>query len=601
MQKITTISIFVGGLILALPQSLLGQTTSKGPPRIQAMEKPTYPLQHLNGKPPTIDGSLADWPKGIPALILDDPRQLSGTAHKSWRGKQDFGGRGALLWDEKYLYFGLFLIDDWSRPFLKRGGRGVGLPPSGDSVQLRFDPLRNSRRVGPDEGRREDIEYWFGADIKSTQVLVSRRYLDVIVSDSKIKAVMLYNKKQHFYTLEVRIPWKEILVKTQAPKEGLSLDLQILLNDFDALTDPLPQTRIGWTFGMGPIIDPMIYGTLVLVGKSWDSPTPPKAPPIPKGEREKVDEVWCKRIGDSIEKSPVTPWWKNTSKSRNSALEELDSSLAAWPRQDIVELLTLTQRRMNREVSGYLNTGVLRFLREKTRSLLKDAQRAPSSTIPKIHSLPGRGWWIESKQGNFFIDPCFPLLELFHKTLDACLLTRSQSPLLRSDPLAFRLVATKKPVVCHVAFHLGGAGPLIIHPLNPGEEVVLGKGVTASLLGKKGVNGKVTITTGFQMVWPSGFTIIAPSLSGVPEQIKTNKQRIDVLILDPSNPKSLEFIKKLKPQNIILEGFFDFQRFPPSTFPKSHRLPEVLDLANAARKNKAKLWLLAPGEAWRSQ
>ena len=38
------------------------------------------------------------------------------------------------------------------------------------------------------------------------------------------------------------------------------------MNDFDDLTDPMPQTRIGWTFGTAPKIDPSLYGTLVLVG-----------------------------------------------------------------------------------------------------------------------------------------------------------------------------------------------------------------------------------------------------------------------------------------------------------------------------------------------
>jgi hypothetical protein len=33
----------------------------------------------------TIDGSLIDWPE-LPAVRLDDRRQLSGTAHGAWRG-----------------------------------------------------------------------------------------------------------------------------------------------------------------------------------------------------------------------------------------------------------------------------------------------------------------------------------------------------------------------------------------------------------------------------------------------------------------------------------------------------------------------------------
>jgi len=584
---------------LALIPSLKGQAPQKRTRKIIAMKRPVYPLQFMRRKPPRIDGSLADWPKGLPAIVLDDPRQLSGTAHKAWKGNQDFSARGAFLWSEHYLYFGLLLIDDWPRPFLQRQRRGVGLPPSGDSVQLRFDPLRNSRRMGPDDGRREDIEYWFGRNRDNkTQILASRRYLDVIISDSKTKAVMLYDKARHLYTLEARIPWDELLHKNQVPKKGLALDLQIILNDFDELTDPLPQTRIGWTFGMGPIIDPMIYGTLVLVGPSWDSPVPPRPPVLPKGKPEKINERWVQKIGEILKNPPLAAGNKKNNNARESALKALDAALAEWPRQDIVEMLILTQRRMNREVSGFLNTGILRFLRAKVISLLKEAQKPASFENPRIYALPSRGWWIESKEGSFFIDPSFPLLELFHSKLDACLLSRAQSPLLRSDPLAFRLVATKKPVVCHIAFHLGGAGPLIIHPLNPGDQLEIGKGVKVSLMGKKGANGKVTVTTGFELCWPSGFTIVSPSLSGTPEQVHLTKKRINVLILDPSNPNAQEFLRKLKPETVILEGFFDFQRFPIGTFPISHRWPEVKDLTEKAKEVGAKLLVLSPGECW---
>lgn len=592
-------------LSLTTPSTLLCQaptSTAKAFRRnqIRAMGLPTYPLLHIKGGPPIIDGSLQDWPKGLPAIILDDPRQLSGTAHKSWKGKKDFGGRGALLWDKNFLYLGFFIIDDWPRPLLKRGGRGAGLPPSGDSIQFRFDPLRNSRRVGPDEGRIEDIEYWFGIDKKKkTRILVSRRYLDISILDSESKAVMLYDSNRHVYTLEARIPWKEILPSSQKPGQGQALDLQIILSDFDAITDPLPQTRIGWTFGMGPIIDPMIYGTIILEGKDWNSSQPPKAPPLPKSQATKLNEAWCEKIENFLSTYKPKPLAGKRELKDETLLHELDDALAAWPRQDVVEFLILTQRRMNREVSGYLRTGVMRVLRERVRHILK-LMEMPPPNLPRIHSLPGRGWWIESKEGNFFIDPSFPLFELFHQKVQACLLSRAQSPLLRSDPLAFRLVATKKLVICHVAFHLGGAGPLIVHPLDPGDRIEIGKGVTVILLGKKGNDGRVTMTTGFQMTWPSGFTIVAPSLSGTPKQVKHTNNPIDVLLLDPSNPKTTSFIDELKPRDVILEGFFDLQRFPIKTFPKSHRLAETKDLLLHLKKIGSRLWVLPPGSTWKN-
>ena len=175
------------------------------------MAFPTYPTVRLpKGRTIVIDGSLHEWPQPIPGILLGDPRQLSGTANRSFRGPSDCSAQAGMVWDSDYLYLFVLIRDDWGRAYAGRGTRV--LIPSCDTVQLTFDPKRNSRRHGSDPGRKEDREFWFGMTHSGKSFVVRREPLTGKATDKVgTKSRMLYDKKKRLFTLEAAIPWTSLL------------------------------------------------------------------------------------------------------------------------------------------------------------------------------------------------------------------------------------------------------------------------------------------------------------------------------------------------------------------------------------------------------
>ncbi|GEM_PF-2197268 len=568
--------------------------------RIQALPLPVHPAVRVPRGRIHVDGSLSEWPGALPGLMLDHPLQVSGTAHSSWRGPKDLAGRGSLLWDEERLYLGFVILDDWARPFRPEVLRSLGLPPPGDTIRFLFDPFRDSRHAGPDPGRKEDFEILFGRDREgTTRVVLTKRQSDRVSKAPKIRAVLTYDKESKRYTLEAAIPWSEFPGMKEPPREGSAFDLQVVINDFDAVTDPLPQSRIGWTFGCGPVIAPFVFGTVVLAGRSWKKEEPPRKPPPPSTTYEPESHRWWVELREALNATRATEGGGLPAGKRLEILRALDRECSAWPRQDFLEMLMRMQRRQNRELAGWTREGPPWFFREVMIEILRGLSSRPAGDRPEITALPGRGWLIRSKAASIAIDPCMPLTERLHDSLTALCYTAAQDPLQRSDPLAFRMVATKKPVLAHVAFHLPGAGPLAIPPVDPGSSTKIGKEVEIRVLGKKDAEGKVTLYCGFQLRWPSGFTLVQPSLSGTESQVRLPPEgRIDVLILDPDHPRAEELLGRLKPRTVLLEGYLDGPRFLERSRPRNHALVEALDWIRKWRRKDRRVLLLAPGETF---
>ncbi len=565
---------------------------SRRPP-LAVLPLPVLPVVRRGARAIHVDGGLADWPSALPALLLDHPLQVSGTAHKSWHGPDDLSARGALLWDEERLYVALKVRDDWARPFRPELMRSLGLPPPGDSIEFSFDPRRDSRRAGPDPGRREDTTFVFGLDGRGRALVVrQRRVLDAVLPASKARLGLGYDRKSKTYTLEAGIPWAEILPEGMAPKQGLALDLQVVVNDFDAVTDPLPQTRIGWTFGSGPKLSPFVYGTIVLAGPDWTSEEPPKRPPAPETHPGLPGRAFWAKLGLELGAARGSPPW-------SEALLRLDRRLAAWPRQDFVAMLARMQRRQNRELAGWLEDGVHLFFAEAMAAVLRRLER-PLRAAHELIVLPGRGFVLRSRRGNFALDPCMPLAERLHEKLDAVLYTAAQDPLLRQDPLSFRMLATKKPVFAHVAFHLPGARFPPVEPIDPGARRTIGKDVELRVLGRKDAEGKVTLFCGYVLRWPDGFTFVEPSLSGTEDEVQPEKgPRTDVLVLDPDHPRAEALLERLDPKYVFLEGFLDGPRFFEQARPRNHRLSEAAGWIERWRAAGRRVLLPIPAHAFR--
>jgi len=153
-------------LAAALPPTLNAQEKPRKSP--QPMLLPQAVVVPRGERELQIDGSLIDWPE-LPAMVLSDRRQLSGTAHDAWRGPADTSAFAFMMWDQQSLYVACAVRDEWHRA-LDPKTMMLTEVPAADSVVLTFDPERNTRSNGPDPGRREDREFWL-ADEASREVV----------------------------------------------------------------------------------------------------------------------------------------------------------------------------------------------------------------------------------------------------------------------------------------------------------------------------------------------------------------------------------------------------------------------------------------------
>ena len=434
-----------------------------------------------------IDGSLVDWPE-LPAIRLDDTRQISGTAQNAYRGPKDLSAVGFLMWDEQSLYVGCAVKDEWHRALDKNSLQLVEIPVA-DSLVLSFDPDRNTRANGPDPGRREDREFWL-ADQAGREVVQwdrlrgTARTLEAEVA----RAVVLHDKEQGITSYEARIPWTEILPVGKKPQAGLVIDVQLVLNDFDESTDSMPQTRIGLTFGCGPFVDPGLYAGMMLVADAQAlQGAVPEFPPKP-GIVEppaKPAEYWQDLTARLLQHPPAvhdgtTPPSTCGGSKRLAVLEEIDAHCAAWPRVDLLEFHQRVHRRMNREVAGTAARGLPSWWRERLQSVSKNAGDAVPEGSLRLFRLPTGGWLFRSPVRNFVVDAAgADLAEWIWGGTEFCVLTQPLDMTRRNDQLLLRMFAAEPPraVVTHIAFHLPVVSMADI-PL-----VELGKHVRASPAG----------------------------------------------------------------------------------------------------------------------
>ena len=138
--------------------------------------------------------------------------------------------------------------------------------PVCDNVLLTVDPQRDTRGAGDDPGRRDDREFWL-ADEAGRQVVQWDRVTGTarVLDGATARVVAVHDKERGITTYEAQIPWREILPAGQQPATGQVYDLQLVVNDFDEGTDPMPQTRIGLTFGVGPVVDPGLFASMMLL------------------------------------------------------------------------------------------------------------------------------------------------------------------------------------------------------------------------------------------------------------------------------------------------------------------------------------------------
>lgn len=586
---------------LCLVPFALAQAKPDKQPAREPMLIPQAVVLPALGDKITVDGTLSDWPE-LPTIVLSDQRQLSGTAANAWRGPNDCSGLVFTMWDEQHLYIAAAIRDEWHHP-LDGGSLSLSEIPVADSIVITFDPDRNTRSTGADPGRRDDRTFWL-ADENSRSVVLwdklggSARTLD----QPDGRCVVLHDAKEGITTYEASLPWHEILPPGTKPTAGLVLDMQIVVNDFDEGTDAMPQTRIGWTFGCGAIVDPGLLGSIMLVGDRealrGKVPEFPPKPAVPGGSA--TDEDAWRQVTARLLQAPPRPCSGEAlpeeigGAARFKVLEEIDDQVARFPRVDYVEFLQRIDRRMNREVAGIGARGLPLWWRQRLESVSRQAGDPVPEGSLRLFRLPMGGWLVRSAKRNFLVDPVgADVAEWLWGGADFCILTEPLDIARRNDQLLVRMLTADPPhpVYMHIAIHLPlvsmGQVPLVQLGQNYGSEA----GASIRTLSSAQQDGAVSYSCSYRVDVPD-----APSILIVGQNLHAEEvpdQPVDLMILSPRNPEALEIAKKANPGLIVIDDSFLCETAPGIPRMALHNL----HLLQKALLPQSSL-LLAPGESW---
>jgi hypothetical protein len=557
-----------------------------------------------------IDGSLVDWPE-LPVIRLDDRRQLSGTANKAWNGPNDLSAQAFLLWDPDALFVGVVVKDEWHRGLDSRSLRVIEIPVC-DNVLLTIDPRRDTRGAGDDPGRRDDRDFWL-ADEAGRQVVQWDRLAGTarVLDTDTARSVAVHDKERGITTYEARIPWREILPAGETAAAGRVLDLQLVVNDFDEGTDPMPQTRIGLTFGISPVVDPGLLGSMMLLAD--DAPMRglvPEFPPKPgvKDAPPAGEQQWRQWLrdlpanppvafGDGLQVAPVDgvePAAAVGGERRLALLRELDAACERMPRVDFLELCQRVNRRMSREVGGLHARGVPWLWRNCLEALSKAAEEAVPDGAARLFRLPMGGWLVRSAKRNFAIDPAgSDVPEFLWGGIEFCVLTQPLDMTRRNDQLLVRMYLNEPPrtVLTHIAFHLPIV-PMETMPLvEPGGEIPSTSGARIQALGDPPKDNQVAWSCSYRIDVLGGprLLVVAPNLTAA----QVGDEPVDVAIVCPYAPELLAVVQKTRPGIVLIDDSF----LPPNhperrriTLADLHLLQRVLLPARSV--------LLGPGESW---
>ena len=551
------------------------------------------------GRAIEVDGSLVDWPE-LPAIDMQDVRQISGTSGGAWRSQADCAAVAFLMWDGDHLWFAATVKDEWHRA-LDPNTISLLETPVADCVLLSIDPLRNTRSFGPDTGRADDIEFWLSEE-SSHEVMSWDRYRGTarVLDDARL--VVSHDREHGITTYEAQLPWKQLLPLGVEPKPGTVFDMQIVVNDFDESTDPMPQTRIGWTFGCGVGADAALFGSVLLMDD--DGALKGGLPQVPPRAAVALDarlepRFW-KDLSDRLSGLPPAVHDGNKapeasgSLARFDLLTKLDHEISRHPRVDFVEFCQRVHRRMSREVAAAEQRGLPHFWRLRSDVLA----RAATEPTPKrgfvISSLPQGGWLVRTERLSLLVDPSgSDIATRYWAGAEFVLLTEPLDMSRRNDQLLLRMADAKqqRPFYAHIAFHLPRLLMAEMPLIKPGETVRQSNGAEIQALGEKREDGQVTVGMGYRVDLPGPHRVVFVGPTLRPQDLPAG--RIDALVLSPRNPRALEIARAAAPDLVVVEDGF-----------RCFLLPNVdrVDLRSLFALQKELLplpsVLLAPGESW---
>lgn len=546
-----------------------------------------------------VDGSLVDWPR-LPAMRLDDRRQLSGTALGAWRGPKDCSALVFMIWDKQMLYIACSAQDEMHRALDANTLRLTEIPAA-DSLLLSFDPDRNTRSNGSDPGRREDREFWLADDSGREVVQWDRLRGQANVLSAPARMVVLHQKEEGVTTYEAAIPWDQILPPGRSPAIGDVIDLQMVLNDFDEITDSMAQTRAGWTFGLGPVVDPGLYGSIMLVGDDAAMRgAVPEFPPKPGVPRDPVppEEFWRELTAKLLKNPPAAydgsvPAAEVGGIERLEALEEIDEQVQRFPRVDFLELHHRIHRRMKREVAGLSARGLPWWWRDRLFAVSKQGEDPVPEGAVRLFKLPMGGWLVRTAKDNLVVDPAgSDVREWLWGGAQHCVLTRPLDMTRRNDQLLMAMFASepRRTVLSHIVFHLPVVSMADMPVVRPGETYAGGT-LTVEPLGETDEQGRVSYDCSYRIVVEGAPPILLVTPSLKPEQVPEGK--VGVVIATARNPRLPEIVGRVDPEMVLFDEAFRCSwhaQTPRVTLRNLHAIQRALLPHRSV--------VLAPGESW---
>ena len=186
--------------------------------------------------PIKLDGSMAeaDW-KRAPVQNINEARQYFAYDRQKtqWKGKSDLSATVQFLWDDRYLYLGVKVLDD----VFANNKLGADIW-AGDGLQFIIDPARESAEkpgkydISAALTKNGPTAYcYLSADSRAPEGLAK----DIIVSCKRT------NPDRGDMTYVVAIPWSR--VAPFKPAIGANLGLCVVLNEDDG---PGRASFMGW-------------------------------------------------------------------------------------------------------------------------------------------------------------------------------------------------------------------------------------------------------------------------------------------------------------------------------------------------------------------
>lgn len=160
-----------------------------------------------------LDGALGEWPADATAILLGQNTQTG--RRFAWGGTRDFSGCVRLAWDAEYLYLAADVCDD--RLSQATGGAEIW---QGDTLELFFNTYPRQQRT---DG------YWQQAIVPPLKPEARLRATGPPKDFDGVEGAT--QMRAGGYTLECRIPWKNLAGFT--PANGTALGFQVYLDDRD--------------------------------------------------------------------------------------------------------------------------------------------------------------------------------------------------------------------------------------------------------------------------------------------------------------------------------------------------------------------------------